>query len=280
MSKPRLRLTVEALALLLVLALSVRPVLAAKGDCDSKNQASWPVCETGNLCLCAADDVEYRRDKVLLNDIVLYQGGSPLQVRAQHAETASIDFTDSTWNLSGGVISRLAQGQLVSDSAVVHILQGNLSTATFHGEPATFDENPTYSAKGGSSVTNLHGSAKTIDYDALAGGEVRMIDDVQLYDGCKDIHGTGFIYNLAQRSLKSLEPATGTGHERIHGSFQRGCKPQVPGSAPSPPAAAAPAVAAGPAPATPAPATPAANPPGAPKVVPVPAPSNWPQSHP
>ncbi len=248
---------------------------AAKGDCDSKNQASWPVCETGNLCLCAADDVEYRSDKVLLNDIVLYQGGSPLQVRAQHAETASIDFADSTWNLSGGVISRLAQGQLVSDSAVVHILQGNLSTATFHGTPATFDENPIYGAKSGSSVTNLHGSAKTIDYDALAGGEVRLIEDVQLYDGCKEIHGAGFIYNLAQRSLKSLEPAVGTGHERIHGTFQRGCKPQVPGTAPSPPAAAAPA-----APASTAPAAPPATPSAAPKLVPVPAPSNWPQPHP
>jgi hypothetical protein len=272
-SRSRWRPPIAGLAALLAVAAGTAH--AAKGDCDSKNQASWPVCETGNLCLCAADDVEYRRDKVLLNDIVLYQGGSPLQVRAQHAETASIDFSDSTWNLSGGVISRLAQGQLVSDSAVVHILQGNLSTATFHGAPATFDENPTYAAKGGSSITNLHGSAKTIDYNALAGGEVRLIDDVQLYDGCKEIHGAGFIYNLAQRNLKSLEPAVGTGHERIHGTFQRGCKPQVPGTAPSAPPAAAPAQ-----PASTPPAAPSANPPASPKLVPVPAPANWPQSHP
>ena len=235
---------------------------AAQGDCDSKNQATWPVCAIGNLCLCAADDVEYRRDKVLLNDVVLYQGGSPLQVRAQHAETPSIDFTDSTWNLSGGVTSRLAQGQLAADRAVVHIQQGNLSAATFYGAPATFDENPALSSKPGSSLTNVHGSAKTIDYDSLAGGEVRLVDDVQLYDGCKEIHGSGFIYNLAQKSLKSLEPAAGASHERIHGTFQRGCKPQAPGTAPpdapvtaptsAPPAApsAAPAGATGVAPST------------------------------
>jgi hypothetical protein len=273
--RSRSRLVTEFLAALLSVAAAAGNAHAAKGDCDSKNQASWPVCETGNLCLCAADDVEYRSDKVLLNDIVLYQGGSPLQVRAQHAETASIDFADSTWNLSGGVVSRLAQGQLVSDSAVVHILQGNLSTATFHGAPATFDESPTYVPKGGSSVTNLHGSAKTIDYDALAGGEVRLIEDVQLYDGCKEIHGAGFIYNLAQRSLKSLEPAAGSGHERIHGTFQRGCKPQVPGTAPSVPPTAAPVAVTGTAPAA-APATP----PTAPKLVPVPAPANWPAPQP
>jgi hypothetical protein len=224
-------------ALLLVLSATGR-AYAAKGDCDPKNQSSWPVCETGNLCLCAADDVEYRSDKVLLNDVVLYQGGSPLMVQAQHAETPSIDFTDSTWNLSGGVTSRLAQGQLVSDTAVVHILQGNLSTATFHGNPATFDENPAYGAKSGSSVVNVHGSAKTIDYDALQGGEVRLIEDVQLYDGCKEIHGAGFVYNLTMKSLKSLEPVGATGHERVHGTFQRGCTPRVPGTAPatSPPA--------------------------------------------
>ena len=222
--------------LLTPLLLAVAPLhsaYAAKGDCDSSNQASWPVCEVGNLCLCAADDVEYRSDKVLLNDVVLYQGGSPLLVRAQHAETPSIDFTDSTWNLSGGVTSRLAQGKLESDNAVVHIKKGDLSAATFHGTPATFEESAALTAKPGASVTNVHGSAKTIDYDSQSGGEVRLVDDVQLYDGCKEIHGSGFIYNLAQKSLKSLEPAAGVSRERVRGTFQRGCKPQAPGTAPS-----------------------------------------------
>ena len=229
----------------LLLAAAAGTVHAAKGDCDSANQASWPVCATGNLCLCAADDVEYRRDKVLLNDVVLYQGGSPLLVKAHHAETPSIDFTDSTWNLSGGVVSRLAQGQLAADSAVVHILQGNLSAATFHGTPATFDENPALTAKAGTAagITNVHGSANTIEYDSQAGGEVRLIDDVQLNDGCKDIHGSGFIYNLAQKNLKSMEPAAGASRERIHGTFQRGCKPQPPGAAPSVAPTAAPSAA-------------------------------------
>ncbi|HEV7432349.1 MAG TPA: LptA/OstA family protein [Steroidobacteraceae bacterium] len=260
--------------LLFTLLLALAPLhgaLAAKGDCDSSNQASWPVCETGNLCLCAADDVEYRADKVLLNDVVLYQGGSPLLVRAQHAETPSIDFTDSTWNLSGGVTSRLAQGKLESDNAIVHIKKGDLSAATFRGAPATFEESAALTAKPGASVTNVHGSAKTIDYDSQSGGEVRMIGDVQLYDGCKEIHGSGFVYNLAQKSLKSIEPAAGVSRERVRGTFQRGCKPQAPGAAPS----AAPSTAPAPAPAPPAtaPATaPPANPPAAPAVIPKAAP--------
>jgi lipopolysaccharide transport protein LptA len=253
----------------LVLAAAPLPVAhAAKGDCDPVNQSSWPVCETGNLCLCAADDVEYRADKVLLNEVVLYQGGSPLQVRAQHAETPSIDFTDSTWNLSGGVSSRLVQGKLEADTAVVHIKKGDLSAATFHGKPATFEESPLLTAKPGATVTNVHGSAKTIDYDSQAGGEVRLVDDVQLYDGCKEIHGAGFVYNLEQKSLKSLEPVAGALRERIRGTFQRGCKPQAPGTAQAPAPAAAPAPAPGNAPAS-APATaPPASPPTPPTVVP------------
>ena len=242
--------------------LSVAPphARAAEGDCDAANQASWPKCEAGNLCLCAADDVEYRSDKVLLNDVVLYQGGSPLMVRAKHAETPSIDFTDSTWNLTGGVHSRLAQGQMHADNAVVHIKKGDLNAATFHGAPATFEESAAMTAKPGATVTNVHGSAKTIDYDSQSGGEVRLVEDVQLYDGCKEIHGAGFVYNLTQKSLKSLEPAAGSGHERIRGTFQRGCKPQgqstPPQSAPAAPAGSGPVVV----PIAPPPAPPAAAP--------------------
>jgi lipopolysaccharide transport protein LptA len=277
-SRARSRDLTRLLTPLLLAVAPLHAAHAAKGDCDSANQASWPVCETGNLCLCAADDVEYRSDKVLLNDVVLYQGGSPLLVRAQHAETPSIDFTDSTWNLSGGVTSRLAQGKLESDNAVVHIKKGDLSAATFHGTPATFEESAAQTAKPGASVTNVHGSAKTIDYDSQSGGEVRLVDDVQLYDGCKEIHGPGFVYNLAQKSLKSLEPAAGVSRERIRGTFQRGCKPQAPGSAPVTAPVAAPSAAPSNAPATaPAPAPPTSPP--APIIV-VPKAAPWATSSP
>jgi hypothetical protein len=224
-----------------VLLAAATSVLAENGksDCDPEDRSSWPACAVGNLCLCAADDVEYRRDKVLLNDVILYQGGSPLMVRAQHAETPSIDFSDSTWNLSGGVLARLPQGQLAATSATVHIKLGDLSAATFRGTPATFEESSAVSNSAGAAISNVRGSANTIDYDALGGGQIRLIEDVRLFDGCKDIRGAGFIYNLTQKNLKSLEPAAGALRERVHGTFQRGCKPQAPPS--GAPAASAPA---------------------------------------
>lgn len=208
-------------------------------DCSADNEANWPACKNGAICICAGD-VEYRRDKVIFNDLVLYQGGSPLLVRARRAETASsTDTSDGTWNLSGGVTSRLAQGKLAADNATVHFESSNMTAAMFDGQPATFEENaPPAGAAGSASVPlgTVRGSAHTIEYDNIAGGEVRLRGDVQLSDGCKDIHGEGFIYNLVQKSLKSLEPVAGANRERVRGTFLQKCKPGAAAPAAPPPA--------------------------------------------
>jgi len=264
------------LAALLLAAIMARVAHAAaeatapRADCDPEQEASWPACTAGTLCWCAGD-VEYRRDKVILNDLVLYQGHSPLLVRAKRAETPSTDTADSTWNLSGGVRSRLAQGQLAADNATVHFESSNLTAAMFDGKPATFEETPAPAAPGGTStaLANVKGSAHTIEYDNAAGGEVRLRGDVQLFDGCKDIHGDGFVYNLTQKSLKSLEPVAGASRERIRGTFQQKCKPTAATSnatapvnagatapAPTQTAPGAPAASATPAAAAPAPKSP------------------------
>jgi hypothetical protein len=210
----------------------------AKADCNADNQGSWPACKTGTLCWCAGGDVEYRRDKVVLNDLLLYQGGSPLLVRAGRAETASTDTADSTWLLSGGVKSRLAQGQLAAESATVHFESSNMTAALFDGKPATFQESGTPANTANSSAAALgivRGSAHTIEFDNGGGGEVRLRGDVQLFDGCKDIHGDGFVYNLVQKSLKSLEPLAGASRERVRGTFQQKCTPAAATSNSTPP---------------------------------------------
>jgi hypothetical protein len=231
-----------------------------RADCDPEKETSWPACAVGTLCWCAGD-VEYRRDKVILNDLVLYQGGSLLLVRAKRAETPSTDTADSTWNLSGGVRSRLAQGQLAADNATVHFESSNLTAAMFDGKPATFEETPVPAVPGNASTAlgSVKGSAHTIEYDNVAGGEVRLRGEVQLFDGCKDIHGDGFVYNLTQKSLKSLEPVAGASRERIRGTFQQKCKPAAP-----PAQGTAPPAATSSAPATPAPAEPVAAAPKSP----------------
>jgi len=47
-----------------------------KRNCDPASPATWPACTVGDLCLCVGGGGEYRRDKVLLNQFVIYQGGT------------------------------------------------------------------------------------------------------------------------------------------------------------------------------------------------------------
>src|SRR5258706_5451869 len=63
---------------------------AAKTDCDPAVPATWPACTRGDLCLCVGGGGEYRRDKVLLNQFVIYHGGSPMRIHADHTETSAL----------------------------------------------------------------------------------------------------------------------------------------------------------------------------------------------
>src|SRR5258706_11417090 len=110
---------------------------AAKTDCDPAVPATWPACTLGDLCLCVGGGGEYRRDKVMLNQFVIYQGGSPMRIQADHAEASALDFDNSTWTLTGAVSVRLSQGGLAAARATGHFIDGRLSSSTGSGAPAT-----------------------------------------------------------------------------------------------------------------------------------------------
>ncbi|HLQ11772.1 MAG TPA: LptA/OstA family protein [Steroidobacteraceae bacterium] len=209
------------------------PATTEKRNCDPANPATWPACNTGDLCLCVGGGGEYRRDKVLLNQFVIYQGGTPMRIQADHAEASALDFDNSTWTLTGAVSVRLAQGELAAASATVHFVDGKLSTATVSGAPATFEQlagtvehpgtakNPTFG--------NAHGHAQSIAYD-LAGGEVRFTGDAWLSNGCTELSYDTIVYNLVQNSVAAPGGAGG----RVQGIIRPQCKPgmHAPGSAP------------------------------------------------
>ncbi len=202
-------------------------------------------CATGNLCFSASGPADYERDKVVLHDIVVYQGGSPMHVSANVAEASSLNFNDSNWVLTGAVEVRVAQGTLTADSARVHFLGSKLNTALATGTPATFE-----------SDTGVRGHASSIEYD-LGAGEIRLRGDAWITrDGCNETRAALFVYNLAQRSVHAQGSDTAGGGGRVQGTI-RPCKP---GSTP----ATAPGAAPGAAPGT----TPGAAPGGAPALAP------------
>ena len=206
---------------------------AEKTDCDPRVPATWPACNVGDLCLCVGGGGEYRRDKVLLNQFVIYQGGSPMRIQADHAEASALDFDNSTWTLTGAVSVRLAQGELAASSATVHFIDGKLSSATVSGAPATFEQLAGTVERAGTSKNptfgTAHGHAQSIAYD-LAGGEVRFTGDAWLSNGCTELNYDTIVYNLIQNSVV----APGGPGGRVQGIIRPQCKPgtRAPGTAP------------------------------------------------
>ncbi len=193
--------------LMLPVALSWRQ--GARAASDEADAA----CAPGNLCFSADGPADYQRDKVVLHDIVVYQGGSPMRVSARLAEASSLDFNDSTWALSGAVEVRVAQGKLAADNAQVHFLASRLAMARASGTPATFE-----------SDTGVSGHAASIDYD-LKAGEIRLRGDAWISrDGCNETRAALFVYNLAQKSVHAQGSETPGGSGRVQGTIRQ-CKP-------------------------------------------------------
>ncbi len=207
-----------------LLALLMLPVaLSWRHDASAASDQPEAACGAGNLCFSASGPADYRRDRVVLHDIVVYQGGSPMRVRAQLAEASSLDFNDSTWALSGAVEVRVAQGKLTADNAKVHFLASRLAMASAFGAPATFE-----------SDSGVSGHAASVDYD-LKAGEIRLRGDAWITrDGCNETRAALFVYNLAQQSVHAQGSETAGGSGRVQGTIRQ-CKPvrAAPGGAAS-----------------------------------------------
>ena len=185
-------------------------------------------CAAGNLRYSADDGFEYRRDRVELRNVVIYECGSPLRIAAQRAEASSLDFDNSTWTLTGAVSVRMVQGQLAADNATVQFASRRLAMATVNGVPATFEQRAEKAAPAagntaaGSTAANssdAQGHARTIIYNVGA-GEVQFVGEAWLSNGCNEITGPSFTYNVAQKSVKSPQQAGG----RVQGTIRPQCK--------------------------------------------------------
>ena len=221
-------------ALLCAVALMAPPTAPA-ADSDTETN-----CAKGNLRWSADEGVEYRRDQVLLRNVTIYECGSPLRIEAQRAEASTLDFDNSTWTLTGSVQVRLIQGQLAADTAVVLFSDGRLNTATVNGTPASFEQksaltetNPDNNAiLPGGVAGSARGRAQTIVYK-MAAGEVQFVGAAWLSNGCNEINGPSFTYNLAQKSVKT-PPQKAAGGGRVQGTIRPQCKPGASATATAP----------------------------------------------
>lgn len=189
------------------------------GPAATGEAAALKPCGASSICFSAAD-TEYRRDRVLLHNIVIYQAGSVLRIEARSAEASSLDFTDSTWTLEGAVQVHTQQGRLAADRATVHFVASRLGDALATGSPASFEQQP---AAGDDGSHTGHGHARSIDYDPQA-GEVRLSGEAFLTNGCNEISGERIVYEFVQQRVHAQGAAGG----RVQGTIRPECRPARP----------------------------------------------------
>jgi lipopolysaccharide transport protein LptA len=216
-----------AVAALAPAAPAAAAATAATGEGRQASQPARPLpaCGTGNLCF-TADDTEYRRNRVLLHNIVIYQGGSVMRIEAQIAEASSLDFADSTWTLDGAVRVRTPQGQLAADHATVHFAASRLGSALATGAPASFAQQP----PADDPTRAARGHALTIDYDPVA-GEVRLQGEAYLTDGCNETSTERIVYDFAQQRVRAQGNGTASSGGRVQGTIRPQCRPARPAGA-------------------------------------------------
>lgn len=154
-----------------------------------------------------ADSSEFDRGngRVVFTRVRVEQGNTV--VTADRAESADIDFADSSWELSGNVRISTGMGGIESSSARLTFRNHRLMNATALGAPARFNRTVT-----DGKAREVTGSAQRIEYNAAA-GEVVLTDQAVMRDGGREVSGGRLLYRMLEDRLIA---STGqTGEERV-----------------------------------------------------------------
>jgi lipopolysaccharide transport protein LptA len=176
-----------------------------------------PLAGGASVAVGAGIRIEFGRlteqpGKVLLEQAVITEEdarGNPLKsIRADRAESNSLDVSNSTWVFTGQVTVTIPEGELQADRAQVLILRGLISTATVTGKPASFQQR---AAAGG--AVSARGRANDISYNAGTGDLVFTGSVWFSSESTGEISSNRATYNIPLRS-SSFEKGD---NERVHG---------------------------------------------------------------
>lgn len=163
--------------------------------------------------------LEYQPGKVMLRKVVITERdarGREQRIQADLAEAKGVDFENNDWNFSGNVIVSIPEGELRAMQAVVHFIQGRISSAMATGAPATFEQRGAGAGAGPAAITGAHGRAQTITY-AVQAGDVTLEGDAWISDESREITSPRLVYNVVQRSVVAEGDASGG---RVRGTIR------------------------------------------------------------
>jgi len=156
----------------------------------------------------ASSVVDYKKNTVVFQDIVISQGDIKVEAHHAEAEASGLNFKTGKWTFSGDVRVHVEKrGSLHSDLAVLDFKDGQIVTATITGKPAQFEQQRSASDQ------MARGHAGQIIYQP-AEGVVRLSDNAWLTDGHNEIQGPLLVYNIRQEHVEAV--AQPGNEDRVH----------------------------------------------------------------
>jgi lipopolysaccharide transport protein LptA len=170
-------------------ALAILAACAAAAGAQEREQAPIQVESRGGT------DFDYSNGVFKFHGITITQGD--VRISADNAVANGLDIKDSSWEFSGTVRISMPDSSLASDTARVHILGGEIASATVTGQPSTFRQER--------EQEHAEGRANRIDYD-LKRGTVVLEGDAWLSDNGKEINGAQLVYSVTNQRVVSQGP--------------------------------------------------------------------------
>jgi lipopolysaccharide transport protein LptA len=166
-----------------------------------------------------AQYVEYQKSGAHFRHARIQQGD--LSVEADTATADDLSGENSRWDFSGNVHMTMTGSTLDSDSAVVQVRKGIVTTAVILGAPARFEQTRD---KG-----TARGRAGRIDYDAEA-QSIRLSEQAWLAYNDGEITGRTLIYSI--RDQRVLANPQDQADQRVHITITPKASPTPPGPQP------------------------------------------------
>ncbi len=179
--------------------------------------------------------------KVTFTNISIRQG--PLSIKADHAESSTLGFDDSTWIFRGNVALNAPASTLQASRMTLRFANKQIQQATLTGAPLQYTDNldngtrvvaqkaeVKFARNAISTVelegtpielsraatpdsTRTEGKANSISYDA-ASSTLQLTGNAELGEGVNRITGNQITYNLATRQV--LAAANEQGEGKVH----------------------------------------------------------------
>ncbi len=170
---------------------------------------AWPAAAQQGAIVLDADstEVDRKNQQVVFRQVRVVQGD--IAISAARAESAALEFADSTWRFIGSVRVSTSQGEIESDSAAVRFSNSRLTGVTAMGDPARFRRQ----AEAGESRT-VAGTARQIEFDVRR-QQVVLTGQATVQDGPREVSGGRLVYLMADDRLIASSDESGDERVRI-----------------------------------------------------------------